>query len=592
MAAVAGTGAPNFNQNVLRSNAEGGRQRPTTPRSPGSPGAPPDDAMDVSPTTTSAMGPPNGMSNKRAKSPDGSKKSSAAVNHSGGATQNTKVVQTAFVHKLYQMLEDPTIQHLITWSSSEDSFLISPSTDFSKVLATYFKHTNVSSFVRQLNMYGFHKVSDVFHTGSPETPLWEFKHGGGSFKKGDLDSLRDIKRRASRHTLMSRDSFSNPQKQPSQPPPLPEASTDSTEARLELLERNLYDMHSRLTRSEEQNTRMAAKYQDLTEKLTKSYQHNQELSGHLASLVEDPNHPVRRSISLMQNDIGRHLDAIRAAQASETHSSNSSHDRSYPQRSGEIHTGSPAPAPYDDRRRASIQVLPSQHHHRPIAPSPIRHGSVTTGRSSPVSSRLAPPPPTFSHPMTPPLSHQAPQIPAVAIEPPPYIPRRHTSADIHSSNSWPPPPSGMSSESQESQPSGPFASYASSYMTGPSGGDRQIQDKLASYSFGSGSNNTSGSTRQRASISNQPSRGSSPPPPPYLAPPTADNAWSAPPPIRMPFRDVFKSSGVGSPGNSSAPTRRSSMANIHNMLNPADTAEAEDEDEHARDDPRKRKRLT
>lgn len=36
---------------------------------------------------------------------------------------------------LSSMLEDQTIQHLITWSSSNDSFLISPSAEFSKVLA-------------------------------------------------------------------------------------------------------------------------------------------------------------------------------------------------------------------------------------------------------------------------------------------------------------------------------------------------------------------------------------------------------------------------------------------------------------------------
>lgn len=33
------------------------------------------------------------------------------------------------------MLEDPNIQHLISWSNSAESFVMSPSHDFSKVLA-------------------------------------------------------------------------------------------------------------------------------------------------------------------------------------------------------------------------------------------------------------------------------------------------------------------------------------------------------------------------------------------------------------------------------------------------------------------------
>lgn len=117
-----------------------------------------------------------------------------------------KVSQAAFIHKLYSMLEDSSIEHLISWSASNDSFIVSPGEEFSKVLRQYFKHTNVSSFVRQLNMYGFHKVNDTFtfHTG--DSSQWEFKHGGGSFKRGDVESLRGIKRRASRQSASQRDS--------------------------------------------------------------------------------------------------------------------------------------------------------------------------------------------------------------------------------------------------------------------------------------------------------------------------------------------------------------------------------------------------
>ena len=574
---------------VAGSQAHGlGTSRPTSPPSPQSPRS--GDAMDVSPTNTSAMRPPNGTQIlKSSRLGDSSKKPSAPATGAAAAVSNSKVVQSAFVHKLYSMLEDDSIQHLISWSSSNESFLISPSNEFSKVLSTYFKHTNVSSFVRQLNMYGFHKVSDVFHTGSSETPLWEFKHGGGSFKKGDMESLRDIKRRASRHALIHRDSFSSmPKPPPPQQPPLPNVPPDSTEARLGILEQSLFDMHGRLARSEESNAMMAAKCQELTDQLANTYQHNQELSGHLASLVEDPHHPVRRSISTMQTDIQRHLDSLRKPLGA-----TSPNGQIYMQRPFDSSPTSPHAMPFDDRRRASIQVLPSQNQHRPLAASPVRHGSFGTARSSPGTSRLAPPPPpSFYQQSTPPLPSHHPQIPAVAVEPPAYLPRRHTSADIHSTNEW-----SMHHPHHDNREPALPSPFAASYSNGAApmppmvGGDRQLQDKLASYSFGGPSQSTSTlpppAQRDRGSVSHQSSRASSPPPPGHLAPPqAAEPSWAQPAQVRMPFRDVWKASGIASPVSSGAPSRRSSMANIHNMLNPADSLDAEDPDE----DQRKRKR--
>ena len=67
-----------------------------------------------------------------------------------------------FIHKLYDMLHDESISHLIWWSPSLDSFYVTPGEEFSRVLSQYFKHTNIASFIRQLNMYGFHKVNEPF----------------------------------------------------------------------------------------------------------------------------------------------------------------------------------------------------------------------------------------------------------------------------------------------------------------------------------------------------------------------------------------------------------------------------------------------
>ncbi|KAI5800207.1 hypothetical protein DFH27DRAFT_525455 [Peziza echinospora] len=64
-----------------------------------------------------------------------------------------------FVQKLSQFVNDPKCDHLIRWSPSGNSFLVLDEDEFSKTLIPdLFKHNNYASFVRQLNMYGFHKV--------------------------------------------------------------------------------------------------------------------------------------------------------------------------------------------------------------------------------------------------------------------------------------------------------------------------------------------------------------------------------------------------------------------------------------------------
>lgn len=116
-------------------------------------------------------------------------------------------------------------------------------------------------------------VSDVFHTGSPDSALWEFKHGNGNFKRGDLVGLREIKRRASRHALIHRDSFpGHPKVTAPQPGTPAEPVPDATESRLLSLEHSLFDMHNRLARAEEGNIALSSRCQTMAEGLAKCYQ--------------------------------------------------------------------------------------------------------------------------------------------------------------------------------------------------------------------------------------------------------------------------------------------------------------------------------
>uniref|UniRef100_A0AAY4ESC2 HSF-type DNA-binding domain-containing protein n=1 Tax=Denticeps clupeoides TaxID=299321 RepID=A0AAY4ESC2_9TELE len=104
----------------------------------------------------------------------------------------------AFLTKLWTLVEDGDTNEFICWSQEGNSFLVLDEQRFAKeILPKFFKHNNMASFVRQLNMYGFRKVMHIdmgVVKQERDGPI-EFQHP--YFKHGQDDLLEHIKRKVS-----------------------------------------------------------------------------------------------------------------------------------------------------------------------------------------------------------------------------------------------------------------------------------------------------------------------------------------------------------------------------------------------------------
>ncbi|VDK39348.1 unnamed protein product [Taenia asiatica] len=102
----------------------------------------------------------------------------------------------AFLNKLTSLVDDPNTDDLIYWDPSGRSFHIRDGNRLAKdVLPMLFKHNNLSSFIRQLNMYGFRKINraDSVVGFASDTEDMEFSHP--YFQRNNVNLLSKIHRK-------------------------------------------------------------------------------------------------------------------------------------------------------------------------------------------------------------------------------------------------------------------------------------------------------------------------------------------------------------------------------------------------------------
>jgi len=113
-------------------------------------------------------------------------------------------VVPAFLSKLWKMVENPDTDYLISWTEGGASFIIKNQTQFAQsLLPYYYKHSNMASFIRQLNMYGFRKVISA-DSGALKGEKEEQEFSHPFFLHGQEHLLDQIKRKVS--TAVTRNS--------------------------------------------------------------------------------------------------------------------------------------------------------------------------------------------------------------------------------------------------------------------------------------------------------------------------------------------------------------------------------------------------
>ncbi|CAM8921160.1 unnamed protein product [Rhodiola kirilowii] len=186
-----------------------------------------------------------------------------------------------FLLKTYDMVDDSSTDSIVSWSDTNNSFVVWDPPEFAKILLpTYFKHNNFSSFIRQLNTYGFRKID-------PEK--WEFFNE--DFVKDQKHLLKNIHRRKPIH------SHSNPQGSAIDP------ERAAFEEEIEGLTREKADYEAKILQFEEEHSSVKFHLDTLKQRVGGLEQRQQNLLAFLEKAIQNPTFVDRLSKKIDSMDL-------------------------------------------------------------------------------------------------------------------------------------------------------------------------------------------------------------------------------------------------------------------------------------------------
>ncbi|WJX56370.1 hypothetical protein P8452_42034 [Trifolium repens] len=202
-----------------------------------------------------------------------------------------------FLSKTYDMVDDSSTDAIVSWSATNNSFVVWDPPEFARdLLPKYFKHNNFSSFVRQLNTYGFRKV---------DPDRWEFANEG--FLRGQKHLLKSITRRKPAHGPNNQQA-QQLHGQSSSVGACVEVGKFGLEEEVERLKRDKNVLMQELVRLRQQQQTTDSQLQTMTQRLQGMEQRQQQMMSFLAKAVQSPGFFAQ--FVQQQNDSNRRITEV------------------------------------------------------------------------------------------------------------------------------------------------------------------------------------------------------------------------------------------------------------------------------------------